>query len=1111
MNNNVNAGEGRDQRCLSPLGAWALSLGCAVGWGAFMMPGNSFLPVAGPLGTVIGIAVGALIMLIVAVNYQYMLETYPDAGGALSYVRKTFDADHGFVAAWFLLLTYVAIVWANATALPLIGRFLLGNVFQFGFHYQLAGFDIYLGELLLAIGAMLLFGALCVHGRAAIGVQVVMALALCVGVAVCSFAVFSRLEGGLASLAPPFAPGRNPLSGVFTIIAMGPWAFVGFESISHSVEEFRFPVRRALPIMALALLFGAVIYAVLAVIAATTLPDGFESWPGYIAALGSLDMREGAPVFYAVRTAMGPVGTPVLIFTVLGGVITGLVGNTVAAGRLVCAMARDGMLPEKLGRLDKNGVPRSAIVSILLVSVFIPFFGRTAVGWIVDVTTVAAAIVYAYTSACALRKAQRDANAFVTFTGLTGLAISLIFLLYYLVPNLLAVTAMSRESYLILTLWSVLGLVVFRFLLLQDRTKHMGRSTIVWIVMLSLTLFTSLVWMRQSSTEMASETVSNIHERYEQLLAEENVHLPPAALVETHAYLDEQLENLQRAFTRSSLIQICFVVLSIATLFNIYSIIHRREKSIEKDKLLAEESSRAKTSFLSNMSHEIRTPMNAIIGLDNIALKEPDLPPRTREHLEKIGSSARHLLGLINDILDMSRIESGRMTLKEEEFPFREFLDQINVIINGQCQDKGVHYECHIVGLVDDYYIGDALKLKQVLINILGNAVKFTPQDGSVTFTIEQTAAFEEHRTMRFIIQDTGIGMSKDYIPKIFESFSQESSEASNRYGSTGLGMAITKNLVEMMNGNIHVDSEKGVGSVFTVTITLKSSVRSASAEHPGRLPENLRVLVVDDDEVALEHARLVLRDVGVNAETSSNAKDALLLVRESLESGRPYRFLLSDLKMPDMDGVALTRAVREFDGGKTGVIILTGYNWDDILEEAESSGVDAIMSKPLFTDSILRDFHTILEKDAEAPPTESEAKAPEISLEGLHVLIAEDMDLNAEILTDLLDMEGISAERAENGEIALEMFSASAEGFYDAILMDVRMPVMDGLSATGRIRALARSDAKTIPIIAMTANAFDEDVQRSLQAGMNAHLSKPVEPERLYETLRRLAAKQAE
>ncbi len=1104
-------GEGRYQRSLSPLGAWALSLGCAVGWGAFMMPGNSFLPVAGPLGTVIGIAVGALVMLIVAVNYQYLMKTYPDAGGALSYVRNSFDADHGFVAAWFLLLTYVAIVWANATALPLIGRFLLGDVFKFGLHYQIAGFEIYLGELLLACGALVLSGLLCIRGRSAILVQIVMALVLCVGVLVCSAAVFSKLEGGLVSLAPAFMPGRKPVGAIFTIVTMGPWAFVGFESITHSAEEFRFPVKRALPIMALALLFGAAIYAVLALIAASTLPDGFEDWPSYIAALGNLDVRESAPVFYAVRTAMGPVGTPVLVLTVLGGVVTGLVGNTVAAGRLVCAMARDGMMPEKLGRLEKNGVPRNAFIAILLVSVLIPLFGRTAVGWIVDVTTVGAAIVYAYVSACALKKAHDDKNSLVTATGLAGLAISLLFLLYYLVPNLLAVTAMSRESYLILTLWSVVGLVVFRFLLLQDRTRHMGRSTVVWIVMLSLTLFTSLVWMRQSSTQTASDTVNHIDEYYEALHREEHVQLPHEKLQESQNYLNEQLSSLQDSFTKSSLIQIAFVVISVATLFNIYSIIHKREKKIERDKILAEESSRAKTSFLSNMSHEIRTPMNAIIGLDNLALKDPDLPPRTREHLEKIGASARHLLGLINDILDMSRIESGRMSLKDEEFPFREFLDQINVIINGQCQDKGLHYECRIIGQASDYYIGDAMKLKQVLINILGNAVKFTPEGGSVIFTVEQTADFEEYRTMCFSIKDTGIGMSKEYIPQIFEAFSQENAGSSNRYGSTGLGMAITKNLVEMMNGSIHVDSEKGVGTEFIVTVTLKASDRCVSAEPLGRLPENLRVLIVDDDEVALEHARLVLRDVGIDAEVCQNGNAAIVLVRKAITEGSPYRFLLTDLKMPNTDGLELTRAVREFDEGRTGIIILTGYNWDDIQHEAEAAGVDGIMSKPLFTESVLREFHKLLEKDAEANPADAETDTSELSLEGLRILMAEDMDLNAEILGDLLEMEGIDSDRAENGVIAVEMFSQSEPGYYNAILMDVRMPVMDGLAATGAIRELTRPDAKTIPIIAMTANAFDDDVQRSLQAGMNAHLSKPVEPERLYDTLRRLAVKKAE
>ena len=522
----------------------------------------------------------------------------------------------------------------------------------------------------------------------------------------------------------------------------------------------------------------------------------------------------------------------------------------------------------------------------------------------------------------------------------------------------------------------------------------------------------------------------------------------------------------------------------------------------------ANASNMAKTRFLSNMSHEIRTPMNAIIGLDNIALNDPNLSPHIKEQLEKIGASARHLLGIINDILDMSRIESGRMELKDEEFSFRELLDQINVMVSGQCADKGLQYECSIIGKTEDYYVGDDMKLKQVLINILGNAVKFTPAPGSVSFTVEQTASFENYRSLRFIISDTGIGMSKDYIPKIFEAFSQETEGASNKLGSTGLGMAITKSIVTMMNGDIAVESEKGVGSTFTVTVTLKTTGRSAHAAHSKMLPTGLRALVVDDDPVALEHAQLVAESIGIRTEIAASGAEALAMIRSRRTQGEPYRLILPAWKMSGMDGIAFTRELRGIDGGEAMVILLTGYDWEDAREEAAQAGVDAILSKPLFTDSLTDCVQKILsrrEQDVETDQADGLDDPASKGLAGRLVLVAEDMELNAEILMDLLEMEGIRSERAENGQIAVDMFSGQPAGYYDAILMDVRMPVMDGLEATRAIRALNRPDAKTIPIIAMTANAFDEDVQQSLQAWMNAHLSKPVEPENLYETLGRM------
>ena len=383
----------------------------------------------------------------------------------------------------------------------------------------------------------------------------------------------------------------------------------------------------------------------------------------------------------------------------------------------------------------------------------------------------------------------------------------------------------------------------------------------------------------------------------------------------------------------------------------------------------AEAASRAKTVFLSNMSHEIRTPMNAILGINHIALENPEISDTTRGHLKKIGASAKHLLGLINDILDVSRIEAGKTVLKNEDFSFAQMLEQVNVIIGSQCKDKGLKYNCIVEMTDDDVFVGDSIKLRQVLINILGNAVKFTPEGGTVTLKAEKIAEFDRKATLRFTIKDTGIGMDKEYIPKIFDAFSQEDASSTNKYGSTGLGMAITKSIVDMMNGDISVESEKGVGTAFTIVVTLERSEQSAS---------------------------------GANEEQ------------------------------------------------------------------------EAVSSTPA-------------------------------DLTGKHILLAEDILINAEIIREVLKMKGMTIDHAENGQIAVDMFNAQPPGYYAAVLMDMRMPVMDGLEATKQIRNSDHEDAKTIPIIALTANAFDDDVQRSIQAGMNAHLSKPIDPDEIYRTLAEL------
>ena len=519
-----------------------------------------------------------------------------------------------------------------------------------------------------------------------------------------------------------------------------------------------------------------------------------------------------------------------------------------------------------------------------------------------------------------------------------------------------------------------------------------------------------------------------------------------------------------------------------------------------KDALaVAESANRAKTAFLSNMSHEIRTPMNAIIGLNNIAMNDPTASDQVKEYLGKIGASAQHLLGIINDILDMSRIESGRMTIKKEEFSFAKALEQVNAIVRNQCHDKGIAYDCQTTGQVDDYYIGDVMKLKQVMINVLGNAVKFTPKGGSVRFLIEEGRRYNRNAVLKLIISDTGIGMSKEFLPHIFDPFSQEDATSTSKYGSTGLGMPITKSIVELMNGYIDVVSEKGKGSTFTVTLTLGESDRKRQMEDSGLTPHDMSVLVIDDDPIALEHAEIILSQVGIRCETAESGWEGIDKVRVRHGRREDYDLIIIDWKMPEIDGIETTRQIRKIVGADTPVIILTSFNWDEIADEAREAGADTFVSKPLFASTVMDEF-------AEAFRSKNEAlRGKTADLKGRRVLLAEDVAVNAEIMMMVLGMREMEVDLAENGLVAVNLFESHEAGYYDAILMDMRMPEMDGLEATRTIRGLQRDDAKTIPIIALTANAFDEDVQQSMQAGLNAHLSKPVEPAVLFETLEKL------
>ncbi|MBR4663039.1 MAG: response regulator, partial [Lentisphaeria bacterium] len=427
-------------------------------------------------------------------------------------------------------------------------------------------------------------------------------------------------------------------------------------------------------------------------------------------------------------------------------------------------------------------------------------------------------------------------------------------------------------------------------------------------------------------------------------------------------------------------------------------------------------------------------------------------------------------------------------------------LEQINTMVMSQCNDKGLTFKCRIKGVSDDHFIGDDMKLKQILINILSNAIKFTNAPGNVTLTIEQLNVFEDQTTLGFSIKDTGMGMDKSFIPKVFEPFTQEDNNRNNKYGSTGLGMAITKNIVELMNGRIRVESEKGVGTEFIVTLTLKKSENPQTAIDSFN-PKDIHVLIVDDDPISCEHAAIVMDSAGIRADTALNGSSAMDMLEIQHAKHEPYNLVLLDWKMPEMDGLEVAKKIRMRYSSETTVIILTAYNWDEIMDEALHIGVDSFLAKPLVASSVIEEFRRIARRNNMSALIKKRCA----DLKGKHILLAEDILINAEIVKELLHARGAEIDHAENGKIAVEMFSESKPGHYDAVLMDVRMPEMDGLEAVTVIRGLDRPDARVVPIIAMTANAFDEDVQNSLQVGMNAHLSKPVDPEHLYQTLEEL------
>ena len=565
--------EGRTLRpFITPAAALGLSIGTSVGWGSFVVTTNLYLLQAGPLGSSIGMAVGALIMLIISWNYHYMMNLYPDSGGVYSYTKNVFGHDYGFLTAWFLALTYAAILWANATSLPIFSKYFLGDTFRFGKLYTLFGYDVYAGEILLTVSAIIITGLLLTKTRNIIrSIAALLGAVFTAGIVICFTSAMIWHEPEF-SFDPAFIPDKSALEQIMRVASVSSWAFVGFECISHATEEFTFHKKHVFSILSLSVVITTLLYVFVMVLSVTAYPSEFGSWIEYLGHLDELDGIEALPAFYAANHYMGSTGVTILVAALLAIILSSLVGNMFALSRIVYKTASDGVLPKKLAYINSNHAPSGAILAIVIVSCLVPLLGRTTIGWIVDVNTIGATIAYGFISAAVLKKSRETGELREKITGMAGLVIMVCFGIYLLLPSMLGGSSMAKESYFLFTVWAVLGIIFFRGLLIRDKEDRYGKSVIVWIALIMLVLFASLDWMIQSVTSASQQATQLITEFYSESVESD------AARAAAEEFVAKEMTAVRNTNMIATFIVVLFFTISMGVMLNNFILMRKREK-----------------------------------------------------------------------------------------------------------------------------------------------------------------------------------------------------------------------------------------------------------------------------------------------------------------------------------------------------------------------------------------------------------------------------------------------------------------------------------------------------------------------------------------------------
>lgn len=942
---------------LSIFGAWAVAFGCAAGWDVLVLPWTAFLCEAGPLGSILGICAGALVMCVIAWNFHYMIQKCPGPGGVYSYAKKAFGPDHGYICAWFLCLAYAAIVWADSTALAAIVRYLVGGSgLRQALTLHLAGFEVYFDNVLMVAVAMGVVVALCLRRRVAAAMQIVFTLLFVLGLAVCFGAAVCGDAGGSMGLTPLWGEGHDaPFLQFAKVLTIAPWLFVGFEGISGMSAEFGFPRRMSFGIMV-----AAIAASVAAYVAALLIPVVAAGSGGWTAALATSSGDMNAHAFDFVRGCLGEAGRPVLAVTLAGALFTNLIGNTVVASRIIAAMADDGAMPLWLGRRKGALSACNAIAVIAGLAIAISALGEEVLSVIVDIALAGVSVAYIYTSAATFSLARRAGERLSVATGAFGVVASAAIALLFLLPMLSSASfTMGTGSFLVLIGWCIAGIVSFFFVYRRDDRHRFGHSSAVWMALFVMVVVLTHLWVRQSARETMQKAYRGIVEYHSSAcLPSGEGDAPPMRSEAWHEALRDRLVIVRRVIVRNSYVRSALDLLALLLMFAIYRVLRKRERDMEQEK------AQAKSYFFSTVSHDIRTPLNAIIGYSELMKDGFKTEAEREQAVESILVSARTLLGLVNDILDLSKLESGKMDICPEPTDCARLLREVTDAFRAARVGAAVEVRCRAEGL--PRLLVDPQRIRQIAFNLAGNAVKFTTSGH-----VELRASFLRAKgamtgTLRLAVEDTGCGISEEDIARLGSAYVQVGAKTA-RNGGTGLGLAICRQLAAAMGGRIDVESTLGAGSTFTLVIPDVKVAESSEVGSGGvgcggvglqrasrpRAPKNLRILIVDDAKMNRMVLKALLEHLGLtDLAFAADGEEALARLRAP--AGRPFDLVLTDMWMPRLDGSDLVKALRA-DPACAGLRIVVVTADVEFRAQYARLGFDGILLKPITTEKLVQ------------------------------------------------------------------------------------------------------------------------------------------------------------